>query len=199
MIEEIQEKIADKRTRHWMAWSRIYKIFCDMKYRCSEKSKWMNRKHYFLKWITVVRDSFDCFLADMYKPYKELSKEIWESNVSIERIDYNRNYCKDNCKRVHIKEQSNNKSNNIYYTYSWITDTLAWWWRRLDIKKPTLWRRLLSWRSPERVFSSHKQLTQIVLYNWWEYTARELSKVIWFPVRRIYRMIERWDLFLKKL
>lgn len=155
-LQEIQDKIADKKTcfKHWMAETRFYKTFFEMKYRCSHKSKWMNHKHYFDKWIVVERENFQSFMNDMYKSYLELSEKIWEENVSIERIDNNNNYCKENCKRIHIKEQSKNKSNNVYYSHNWITDTLAWWSRRLNIQRPTLRRRIIAWRSIERTLTT---------------------------------------------
>jgi len=52
---------------------------------------------------------FEEFRDDMYKSYLEHVEKYWEKETSIDRIDNNWNYCKENCKRSTPKEQSNNR------------------------------------------------------------------------------------------
>ncbi len=66
---------------------------------------------------------------------------------SLDRIDNNGNYCKDNCKWASPIEQASNKRNSVKLTYNGIIDTLAGWTRRLGVKKGVLQRRYvqLNW------------------------------------------------------
>lgn len=63
-----------------------------------------------IKWNDVKE-----FYNDMFESYKKLSEEIGEENVSIERIDVNGDYCKENCKWIHRCDQESNKQNTIYF------------------------------------------------------------------------------------
>jgi len=79
-----------------------YCIWIKMKSRClnTNDKSYLN---YGGRGITVCdrwKESFEYFIADMgWRPNK---------NYSIERIDYNGNYCPENCKWIHKSEQSKN-------------------------------------------------------------------------------------------
>ena len=60
----------------------------------------------------------------MWESYFEHVKQHWEKDTTIDRIDSNWNYCKDNCKRSTNKEQQNNKTNNRFIIYKWKKYTL---------------------------------------------------------------------------
>lgn len=49
----------------------------------------------------------------MWKSYESHVKEFWEKNTTIDRIDTDWDYCKDNCRRATMKEQQNNRRNNL--------------------------------------------------------------------------------------
>lgn len=55
------------------------------------------------------KKSFVCFLQDM--------GERSTPKHSIDRIDSNKDYCKENCKWSTDTEQANNTSRNVYYEY----------------------------------------------------------------------------------
>lgn len=94
-------------------------------------------KYYGARGITVCdswKDSFDNFYEDMGKrPSKE---------YSIDRIDVNGNYCKDNCKWSDKYEQINNTTRNVYYNYQGEKLTLAQICRKLDLPYKTMWNRI---------------------------------------------------------
>ena len=64
------------------------------------------------------------------------------NNHSIERIDNNNGYTKDNCKWATRIEQLMNRRNTKLYTYKGETKHLNDWALELNISKDTLWRRI---------------------------------------------------------
>lgn len=55
----------------------------------------------------------------MGEKYSEHVKQYGEKNTQIDRIDVNWDYCKENCRRVTIKENSRNKRNNHLVDFWW--------------------------------------------------------------------------------
>ncbi|MCM1142418.1 MAG: hypothetical protein NC453_27935, partial [Muribaculum sp.] len=71
------------------------------------------------------RNSFENFLADMGK--KPTPQH------SIDRIDYNGDYCPENCRWATRAEQNNNKRNCIMVTYNGKTQTFKQWCNEHEI------------------------------------------------------------------
>lgn len=55
------------------------------------------------------------FADDMYKSYLKKSKELGHNDMSIERIDVNGDYCKENCTWINRAYQRYNKTTTIYF------------------------------------------------------------------------------------
>lgn len=93
--------------KHWMRKKSIYNVRRCMKERCyNKKHKYYLR--YWGRWIGICERwiySFENFLSDMWEPTP------WNT---LDRIDNNWNYCKENCRRATREEQMVNKSNSIY-------------------------------------------------------------------------------------
>ena len=78
----------------------------------------------------------------MYKSYKKHVMEFGEENTEIDRIDFNGNYSKHNCRWVTLQEQANNKRDNVFILYKGKTMTVAQWAKKLNMKYITLYTRL---------------------------------------------------------
>ncbi len=106
---------------HGMSSSVEYNSWCGMKRRCyNKKDKKFER--YGSRGIKVSKkwkNSFSHFYKDMGpRP---------SSKHSLDRIDNNKGYSKDNCRWATQIEQQNNKQKNIRVTFMGMTKTLKEW------------------------------------------------------------------------
>lgn len=133
--EENRKLQCQKRIKHSLSKSRIYSIWHNMLRRCNNKNR-PSFKMYGGRGITVCNSwlNFDNFYNDMYDGYM--------SNLTLERIDNNEGYCKINCKWATVKEQSNNRRNNILVTINGVQRTLTEYVNLFDCNFGTVYSRL---------------------------------------------------------
>lgn len=101
-------------TTHWFgskrfSWEKykFYELYLWMIARCTNKNhKWY--KNYWWRWIKCLWKSFEEFRDDMYESYLTHIKEYWKRQTTLDRIDNDWNYCKDNCKWATRFEQVRN-------------------------------------------------------------------------------------------
>lgn len=143
-------KASQKATTHWDSKSRLYKIWKDIKKRCSNKnSAWY--KNYWWRWIQCLRKRYEDFRGDMLESYNEHIKIYWDKETTIDRIDVNWDYCKGNCKWSTRLEQSNNRRPNRRILYKWrIYPSLSLLCKCMDVNYNTVYCRIYThWWSVE--------------------------------------------------
>lgn len=112
---------------HKMVRTPTYNAWLGMKSRCYNKSN-VSYQSYGEKGIIVCKrwlNSFENFLSDM--------GERPSSKHSLDRIDNDGNYSKENCRWADVYTQANNKSTNVFIECFGETKTLKEWARTLKI------------------------------------------------------------------
>lgn len=71
------------------------------------------------------------------------------SKMTLDRIDNNGDYCKENCRWLSMKENSNNRRNNRLLTLNGKTHTVSQWAALTGIKESTIRGRLFRGDSEE--------------------------------------------------
>lgn len=127
----------------------IYGSWYAMKQRCnnvlnSQYADYGGRGiSYPAKW-----ESFEGFKEEMGLGYK--------SGLTIERVDNNKGYSKENCRWATRKEQNNNKRSNIVLSLDGETHALAIWAEKLGMGFSRLRARWYRGWPTERILSTTK-------------------------------------------
>jgi hypothetical protein len=106
--------------KHGMYKTRPYSIWNGMKSRCNNK-KACGYNLYGGRGIKVCDEwnNFVKFWDDMKDGYK--------NSLTIDRIDNDGNYCKENCRWATYKEQNNNKRNNKTFKINGLVKSVKQW------------------------------------------------------------------------
>jgi hypothetical protein len=140
-----KEEIKRLLTTHGMTHTRAYRKWAGMHTRCYNKNEptWDD---YGGRGITVCDSwhKFENFYADMGNPPK---------GMSLERINNNAGYSKDNCRWATQNEQAKNTRRNIFLTICGICMCVADWARFSGGKYETIkMRHKRGWRDDEAVY-----------------------------------------------
>lgn len=135
-------------TTHGMSKIKEYQTWVGIKARCINKKEpaYMNYGGRGIKICDRWKNSFENFYEDMGERPKR---------KSLDRIDNNGNYCKENCRWATRKEQQRNTRTNIMITYKGKTFCAKEWAEKLNIKYPTLYYRIKSGWNIERAFTKN--------------------------------------------
>lgn len=127
--------------------SRLKRIWSKMKSRCYSP-KVYNYHRYGGRGITVCdewKDNFQAF-------YDWAIANGYADDLTIDRIDNDGNYEPNNCRWATMKEQANNKSNNVRITYKGKTQDIKQWSEELGIAYTTLFIRIHNGWPVEKAF-----------------------------------------------
>lgn len=113
---------------HYETHTRLYRIWCMIKGRCYRPS----------------HSSYYCYGAKGIKMCEEWKNNYtafrdWAHNagyaddLSIERIDINKDYCPENCTWIPLGDQSKNRSTSVVYEYNGKKQILKDWCREYNM------------------------------------------------------------------
>jgi len=143
------------RTKHGHAkqdhWSKTYETWHSMIQRCTNLNG-KRYKDYGGRGIQVCEAwmKFADFLQDMgERPL----------NMSIDRIDNNGDYCKENCRWATQKEQQRNTCSNKLFTIDGVIKCLAEWCEYYGLKYSTVYARIYyyGWTIEEALELKHRK------------------------------------------
>lgn len=139
------------KTTHGMRHTRFYRIWVGMKDRClNPKSKYRERYggrgiHIDPAWL-----DFENFYNDMFPTYKE--------KLTLDRIEVNGNYSKNNCRWATMLVQGNNRRTNRMVTIDGVTDTLKNMCRKYKMNYSSVKSRLaLGWSNEDAILKPMKR------------------------------------------
>lgn len=113
---------ADRSKTHGLSKHPLYSKFCSMIERCERKRN-KHYKDYGEKGISVCdewRNDFKAF-------YDWSMNNGYSPGLTIDRIDYTKDYNPNNCRYTTFKEQANNTSRNRYVEYNGVVKTMSQW------------------------------------------------------------------------
>lgn len=141
------KRTSEKNKKHGHKADKLYYAWINMKTRCYNPNYYLF-KNYGGKGISICEEWHDFINFKDWSLNNGYSREL-----SIDRINNNKNYCPDNCRWVTMKVQQNNRTNNNRITYNGETLTLKQWSEKLKINYAALQQRLRKGCSLEKLFS----------------------------------------------
>lgn len=108
--------------KHNLRHTRLYSIWCNMKTRCYNANT-RTYKDYGARGIAICeewRKDFKCF-------YDWAMSNGYNEDLTIERLDYNKDYCPENCTWITRKGQNNNTRRNVIVEWNGETHTAKQW------------------------------------------------------------------------
>lgn len=152
LIGKGRKKILHGHTRNGMG-TRAYRIWHGLRVRCLDKNS-KDYKHYGGRGITLDPrwNRFENFLVDMGEP---------PEGMTIERIDNNGHYCKQNCKWATQKEQHRNTRWNHVLSHNGKSQCISAWAEEIGINHRTIHERLKrGWSIESALLSPVRELAQ---------------------------------------
>lgn len=172
---------------HWWKWTRIYRIRCGMRRRCNNR-KCFSYKDYWWRWIKVCKrwNDFRAFSEDMQEGYSD--------ELTIDRIDNNWDYCKENCRRATMKEQLNNTRRSKIIIYNWEEKTVSEWSTLTGIHYQTLTSRIKKWCTLDEVFNKDLNFThrKWLAFRWEKKHLYERCKELWLNYNSTCYHRKKW-------
>ncbi len=133
---------------HGMTETRLYRIWMGMKRRCKNKNlREYNR--YGGRGITVCQE----WLDDFMNFYNWAMANGYRDDLTLDRKDNDKGYFPNNCRWSTVKEQANNRSNNVLLFFNNELKTISEWGEELGIKDGTIRARLKRGWSVEKSLS----------------------------------------------
>lgn len=149
----LQKEVAgDTNRTHGKSFSRLHRIWRGMKSRC-ENPKNFKASRYHDRGIAVCKE-----WHEFIRFYEWAVNNGYSDELSIDRIDNDKDYSPENCKWSNAVEQANNKSTNHMLTYKGKRQSMSMWSKEIGIPYGALRSRI-----NQRHWSTEKALSTPLL------------------------------------
>jgi hypothetical protein len=185
-------RFISKNERHGGEYSRLYRIWHQMKERCYQKSCKIY-KYYGGEGKIVCDEWKNSFIVFRNWAYTNGYKD----NLTLERIDNNGNYEPSNCCWATRKRQANNRRTNRYITFQGETHTMAEWSDITGIPQHIIESRLnkLKWSVDDVLTTLVNSPKNKIMYNGEEKDIAELAKQHGLKYEQVKgRLKKGWDI-----
>lgn len=144
----IHDVLLKRNKSHGMRHTKIYGVWCTMISRC-ENPHVSCFDDYGGRGIKVCErwHEFQNFFDDV-----SVLPHFGEKGYTLDRIDVNGDYCPENVRWITMKEQANNRRNNVIVEYNGEKISLPQAAEKSGIKANTLWTRIKKGDSGEKLF-----------------------------------------------
>ncbi|MDN6162041.1 MAG: hypothetical protein L0I79_04620 [Atopostipes sp.] len=169
---------------------RLKSIYNGMRLRCYNENN-VNYKYYGGKGVTIC----DEWLLSFENFFDWAINNGYNENLTIDRIDSEKEYSPDNCKWSTKKEQAYNRSISVKLTLNGRTMYMTEWAEELEIDKKILsWRYNNGW-SDEEILSRPRDYKESKLsLNGKTHSMSEWSRITGIKVATIsYRIKKGWS------
>lgn len=142
------DKIVARNRKHDLSKTRLYKLYHGIKKRCYNQNC-RSYKDYGKRGIGICKE----WLDDFTNFYSWAINNGYREDLTIERIDVNKNYCPENCTWITLSEQTKNTTRNVFYEYNGEKHLMGEWAKLYNLPFTCVRRRL------DRGWSMEKTLT----------------------------------------
>lgn len=134
-------------TTHGLHRSPTYRTWADMLNRCNNQ----NIPAYAIYGARGIR------VDPEWKKFKNFLKDMGQrsSSQTLDRIDSNGDYCKNNCRWATRFEQGQNRRNTIQIAFLGQTTSISEWANRLSIDRRVIWERYKKGWDVRRILTQH--------------------------------------------
>lgn len=145
----LQRYVASQTIRkHGQSSMRLYRIWAAMKSRCNNPHN-IDFHNYGGRGIKVCQEWSESF--ETFRDWADANG--YSEELTIDRIDNNKNYCPENCRWADMLTQHRNQRRNVLLTFQGVTKTRAEWSEICGLGSQAIRHRL------ERGWSVEKALT----------------------------------------
>lgn len=143
------------RGTHRMKHTKEYGVWSSMKSRCFNKNNHAYHRY----------GGRGIYVCEEWMDFRNFYNDMGDKpdGMSLDRIDVNECYCKDNCRWATSKEQMNNRRNSIYLCVNGATHTLKEWSIITSVSYFTLNSRYVRGWSADKIVNTPARKYQLGL------------------------------------
>ena len=179
--------------------SRFYRIWAHVKTRCTNSNHPQYNRYggrgikYCEEWET-----FGGFYKDMYKKYEGLDAE--KNKLSLDRINNDQGYHKNNCRWATHIQQANNKSNNIILKYKGEKKPINYWAKQFGLTRATILGRMekLGWGIEKTLNTPQDHKCRLLTYNGDTKSIADWARELEIDAKQISNRLNRLEWSVEK-